>query len=608
MKILFRFNRQNSLLVSIKRLFTYTSNGRRKQLAALLVLLAISSLSEMISLGAVFPFLGALSNPNLVLSNPAFSPVLQLFKIDNSIQLVSLLTAIFIGTTVLSNCLRIIALQAQVRLSASIGSDFGYQVYEKTLKQSYNFHITHNSSDLMQTLIEDVYRLTQGILIPSLSVVTSSLIVLSLITALIIIDGYIAISAAAIIALVYIIIYQARKKVLRKNSNIIAQAGQQKIKFVQEGLGGIRDVLISNTQDFFLELYIKAERPLRQADATNVLIGQTPKFIVEAVAMSAIALLALGLGRDGNFDQVIPILGSLALGAKRLLPAIQELFSSITKIQSARTPLARVLDGLERTKDPIFALPKPTSALKLKDDVRLDHIWFRYTEDGDWTIRDLSLSITANTTVGFVGSTGSGKTTTTDLILGLLQPQRGTISVDGKPLEGERLRQWQMSVAHVPQSIFLADASIGENIAFAEPKDQIDFDQVRRAAKMAQVDEFIRSLPAGYDTYVGERGVRLSGGQRQRIGIARALYRQASVIIFDEATSALDNATEKEVMSAINSLGKHFTIILIAHRLSTVKQCDTIFELKQGKLIGQGSYQELLSSSSSFREMTLSSK
>jgi len=597
------------LLSSIIRLFSYTSVRRRKQLALLLVLLVIASVGEMISLGAVFPFLGALSNPNFILSDPKFSPFTQALQIETPTQLVNLLTAIFIATTVVANLFRIAALNAQVRLSASISSDFGCQIYENTLKQSYSFHVLQNSSDLMQTLLEDIYRLNQGILMPLLSIITSGLIILSLVSVLVVIDGFIAMSAAVIIGSVYYIIYKSRKRLLKRNSEIIAQAGQRRIKTVQEGIGGIRDVLIANSQHFFLDVYSKSERPLRQADATNVLIGQTPKFIVEAVAMSAIAVLALSLGKDGNFDQVIPILGSLALGAKRLLPTLQDFFSSVTKLQGARTPLARVLIGLERSQDPLLTLPSTNIAsLPLKKELRLEHIWFRYTEDSDWILRDLNLSIAANTTVGFVGSTGSGKTTTTDLILGLLKPQKGTILVDDQLLSGEYLRQWQKGVAHVPQSIFLADATIAENIAFAVPKDHIDFEQVRKAAIMAQVDDFIQSLPAAYDTYVGERGVRLSGGQRQRIGIARALYREASVIVFDEATSALDNATEKEVMSAINELGKRFTIILIAHRLSTVEKCDVIFELKHGELVGKGNYSDLLSSSPSFRAMASSSK
>jgi ATP-binding cassette subfamily B protein len=232
-------------------------------------------------------------------------------------------------------------------------------------------------------------------------------------------------------------------------------------------------------------------------------------------------------------------------------------------------------------------------------------VWFRYGDDSDWVLRGLDLTIAAKTTVAFVGSTGSGKSTTADLILGLLQPAKGMIWVDGAPLAGDRLRQWQGAVAHVPQQIYLSDSTLAENIAFGVPEQEIDYNQVRRAARLAQSDGFIEGLPAGYETYVGERGIRLSGGQRQRIGIARALYKRGvSVIVFDEATSALDSATEREVMAAIENLSGEFTIIMIAHRLSTVDRCDLVVELSRGRVVAQGNYQELLDQSVSFRQMT----
>jgi ATP-binding cassette subfamily B protein len=595
--------RSTSLVQDLRQLLTFVSRRRRRQLIGLLGLMVVSSLSEMVSLGAVFPFLGALSNPDQVLNAPAWQPLLMALGVTSQAQLVYWLAFAFIVAAIVANGLRWLTINVKVRLSAAIGSDLSNQIYQTTLQQPYSFHVRYNSSDLMQTITTDTNALTTSILTPLLTILTNILLSFSLIGALILIDGRIALGAAVILGGSYVMIYQVRKRLLKRNSKIIAAAGQNRIKAVQEGLGGIREVLIADHQDYFQQTFQRAEAAFKRAKAKNTLVAQTPKYIMEAIAMSAIALLALALGRNGDFSQAVPVLGSLSLGAKRLLPTLQELFRSIATVQGARTSLDRALVALKRPVDPLLRLPGAIEPLPLDRDLRLENIWFRYSEDADWVLRDLNLTIPTRSTVAFVGSTGSGKSTTADLIMGLLQPQKGTIRVDGLPLEGKRLRQWQRSIAHVPQSIFLIDATIAENIAFGIPKKQIDFKQVRKAARLAQVDDYISQLPAGYHSYVGERGIRLSGGQRQRIGIARALYREASVIVFDEATSALDNATEKEVMSAINGLSRQITVILIAHRLSTVEKCDAIFELNLGRLISEGNYEELISKSASFRSM-----
>lgn len=577
-----------SLISQLKNLWTYLNPRRRLQLGLLLILMIFSSVSEMVSLGAIFPFLTALSNPQVLFNQPKLKTLLMFLHIETSQELILFLSIGFIVTILFVNTTKLITLYVRVRLAASIGADISSQIYRDTLYQPYSFHIKHNTSDLIQTVTGDTQALTNNILIPLLTFCNDALLAPALIATLVVIDPRIALGTALMLGTAYLIIYRTRQKLLKQNSKVIVESGQKRIKAVQEGIGGIRDVLLNNSQHFFENTYITSERAYKKATSSNLIISQSPRYIIEALAMSAIILLALSLGNNGDFSQVVPVLGSLVLGAKKLLPTFQEGFFSLAKIQGSRASLSKVLVALSRKTD-LSLKNNSLNPLPFDREITLDHICFRYGQDTEWVLQDINLTIAAKTTVAFVGSTGSGKSTIADLILGLLQPQKGKITIDDLLLEGERLYQWQKNIAHVPQSIFLSDGSIAENIAFGVSLNQIDLAQVKKAAQLAQIDHFIETLPAQYDTYVGERGIRLSGGQRQRIGIARALYGDASVIVFDEATSALDNATEKEVMSAIESLSHQFTIILIAHRLSTVEKCDRIFELNKGRLVTKSS-------------------
>jgi ATP-binding cassette, subfamily B, bacterial PglK len=347
---------------------------------------------------------------------------------------------------------------------------------------------------------------------------------------------------------------------------------------------------------------------LRRAQGDNVFIAQSPRYAMEALGMMLIAALAYGLSRqDGVVATTLPILGALALGAQRLLPALQQGFGAWASIAGSQASLADTITLIDQPL-PAEMLQAAPAPLPFREAIRMRAVRFRYTDTGPWVLDGLDLIIPKGARVGLVGGTGSGKSTTLDLLMGLLSPTEGEVVIDGEPLRGSRIRAWQRTIAHVPQSINLADTTVAQNIAFGVPREAIDMQRVQQAAQQAQIAEFIESGPRAYDAFVGERGIRLSGGQRQRIGIARALYKRASVLVLDEATSALDNATERSVMDGIEALHRDLTILIIAHRLTTVRRCHTIVELQYGRVVAQDSYEKLLECSQSFRHMALASR
>ena len=366
------------------------------------------------------------------------------------------------------------------------------------------------------------------------------------------------------------------------NSAQMAKEQTQVVKALQEGLGGIRDVLLDGTQPAYCQIYQRADAPLRRAQASITFISQSPRFVMESIGMVLFAALALGMTQGSmGVLTALPTLGALALGAQRLLPALQQGYAAWSSIIGYQSSTQEVLELLDQPL-PHEASQSLPAHLPFKKSIQFDSVKFRYTTESPWVLDDLSFNISKGTRVGFVGKTGSGKSTCLDLLMGLLLPLSGRITVDGNVLDQRNLRSWQRNIAHVPQAIYLADTTLAENIAFGVTPEKIDMKRVREAARQAHIADFIESSPQGYQALVGERGIRLSGGQRQRIGIARALYKQAAVLVFDEATSALDHETEKAVMEAIEGLSADLTILIVAHRLTTLKKCTQIIDLNHG--------------------------
>jgi len=594
------------LISMLLQLWAHLSRRRQFQYALLVMLMLLSAFAEVISLGAVLPFLGVLITPNIVFEHPIVASLAPIFDIKSPDQLVLPLTILFVSIAVLAGAVRMLFMWTSTRLAYISAADLSIEVYRRTLYQPYQVHIARNSSEVIAGITGKVSA-ASNMLFTVLMFISSIVLLVSITGTLIVIDPVVAIISSTIFGVCYGLVSRLARQRLRNNSRRIAHEHTQVLKALNEGLGGIRDVLLNNTQTVYCDIYRRSDFPLRQAQGNNQFISSSPRFAMEAIGIALIAILAYFLSlQSGGIAKAVPVLGALALGAQRVLPALQQIYSSWSSIIGNQASLVDAVALLDQPlpSDYHATAPEP---MTFNDVIEIRNVKFHYTEDSPWILNELNISIPKGARIGVVGKTGSGKSTTMDLLLGLLSPSEGNFLVDGKPVSGASIRSWQQTIAHVPQAIYLSDASMAENIAFGVPRDDIDMARVKEAAHQAQIDEFIESQPNGYEALVGERGIRISGGQRQRIGIARAFYKQASVLVFDEATSALDNATEQSVMEAIDRLNPDLTIILIAHRLTTVQNCDSILQLDEGHVVAQGSYEQLMKSSPSFREMTKAS-
>ncbi len=579
----------------LRRLWVHITPQRRGQLGLLFLVMILASLAEVVSIGAVVPFLGVLTAPDRVFLHPLAQPLIQALSLTEPKQLLLPLTTAFAISALLSGVMRIVLLWALTRLSHAIGADFSISIYRRTLFQPYSVHVMRNTSEVIAGISKKTYGVVNHTLVPGLTICSSIFMMVFVLFALLRIDPIVAISAFAGFGAIYMMVISATKKVLVRDSQRVNHESNQVIKVLQEGLGGIRDVLIDGTQSTYCNSYRNADLPLRRAEANIAIISGFPRFGLESLGMILIAALAYSLAGDpSGITSAIPVLGALALGAQRLLPVMQQSYSSWSFIRGSHATLGDALDLLDQPL-PHHADAPPLSAIPFKHSITLNNLAFKYTENTPWVLQPgLNLSIPKGSRIGLIGATGSGKSTLLDILMGLLQSTKGSMSIDGINITEQNDRGWQAHIAHVPQAIFLSDSSIAENIAFGEPAEQIDYARVRQAAQKAQISETIESWSNQYNTAVGERGVRLSGGQRQRIGIARALYKQADVIVLDEATSALDDRTERAVMKAIENLGDDLTVIIVAHRLTTLKNCTQIVELEDGRIKRTGSYQNVI--------------
>jgi ABC-type bacteriocin/lantibiotic exporter with double-glycine peptidase domain len=582
-----------SFLFLINKLWSFLTSQRKKHFLLLLIFIIFSSFAEVVSIGAIFPFLAAITSPDKLFNNELFLFFFSNNYFDIKDNVLFYITILFCCIILLSGLIRMILWWLQTRICFGAGADFSYEIYKRTLYQPYEVHLSRNSSEVISGISNKVGSIIYSIILPLLTVFSSLLMILFIGSVLFFVDPYITVSSIIVFGFIYMSITYFSKNRINRDSKIIASESNFVFKALQEGLAGIRDVILDGSQQVYLEIYRNSDLPLRRAQGNIHLQSGLPRYFVETLGYIFIGLLAYFLAKNSsNPNVVVARLAVVAIGAQRLLPVIQQLYSSLTIIRGAKSNLIDVIDLLSQK----IQNSKPRSKNNdfiFTDNINFNNIFFKYSETEKFIFSDISFDIFKGERVGIIGTTGCGKTTLLDLIMGLLAPTSGDIIVDGVPLNSNNLEYWRENIAHVPQNIFLSDATIFENIAFGIPFADIDHNQVIEAAKQAKIYDTIMNMQYGFKTSVGERGIRLSGGQRQRIGIARALYKKATIIIFDEATSALDNSTESELMQEIDDLDSSLTLILVAHRLSTLKSCNVIFEISNGKINRLGDYNSL---------------
>ncbi|MCF8173221.1 MAG: ABC transporter ATP-binding protein/permease [Candidatus Methylopumilus sp.] len=585
-----------SLLQMLCELWVHVDQGRRLQLAGLCLLMLLSTLAELISLGAVFPFLGALAAPEKLFFDPRLEPSIRALGLVNPNQLLLPLTLFFCIAVTLSAGTRMALLWVQTRVSFAIGADLGVKAYRNTMYQPYSVHVARNSAEVIAGIMNKVGLLVFISIQPVLNLISTGLLLCAITTLLLVVEPLITASVFTGFGLCYLLISRLCKPQLLQDGVRITEGQNHLLKSLQEGLGGIRDILIGGTQEVYLKVFRDTDLKLRRSSANIIIISSLPRFVMEAFATVLIAVIAFFMVyRSQGFQEAIPVLGALALGGQRLLPLLQQIYSSLTAMQGGKAVFADSLALLSQSM-PTERIDHGVVPLPFKHEIALRDVKFRYAERAPWILSGINLEIKRGSRIGLIGVTGSGKSTLIDILLGLMPPSEGALTVDNITIDDSNSRSWQSRITHVPQSIFLIDANIAENIAFGTPRDKIDLVRVKVAAERAQLASSIEKWPEGYLTMVGERGIRLSGGQRQRIGIARAIYKEADVLVFDEATSALDSETESAVINAIKSLDKGLTIVVIAHRPSALKDCDKIIEISNGIITRSGSYRQFYDS------------
>lgn len=595
------------MISTLSKLLDLLTPRERRQSYLLLCMIIVMGLLDVIGVASIMPFMSVLTNPEVIQTNKYLAAVYKKIGSTDNQTFIFFLGIMVLLTLVVSIAFKAFTTYAMLRFGHMRNYSLSRRLVEGYLHQPYEWFLNRNSSDLGAAILSEVGQVVTGALIPMIKLIANGVVVLFLLTLIVVIDPMLATIVTLVLGVAYAVIYLLMRGYLGRIGLDRVKANQERFKVVNEAFGGIKDVKISGLENSFLQQYQgPAERFARRLAASQI-GAQLPRFALEIVTFGGMLLVVLYLmAGTGGLQQVLPLIALYAFAGYRLMPALQQVYTQLSALRFSAPGLVSLHKDLkEFASDNILSgIHKTAPSIDFVHELKLANIIYTYPRTNRPSLNELSLEIPVHTTIGIVGATGSGKTTVVDIVLGLLRPDKGQLLVDDALIDFENVRSWQNKLGYVPQQIYLADNSVAANIAFGVPSNQIDYNAVENAARIANLHNFVTNqMPKGYETVIGERGVRLSGGQRQRIGIARALYHDPEVLILDEATSALDNLTEQAVMGAVHNLGHSKTIILIAHRLTTVRNCDQIFFLHNGQLVGKGNYSELIEKNTNFRTM-----
>ncbi len=602
------------MIKQIFQIFSLLEKKQQKKIIYLQFLILLTACMEVVSLFAVAPFISILSDFDLIYKDGYVSYIYNYFNFQSPKNFLFFFALFFLSILLISSLIHMFTIWVVSTNSIKMGTTLGNRLFSFYLNQEWLFHVKSNSAQLINKIAHESDRITLGIIQPAMMINAKVAVSFFLIVAMIIFNPLVALIVGIILGISYLLIFSYVKNTVLKHGEIISQAQESRYKLMSEGFGGVKEVLISGRQSFFSNNFEKSSNHWADAVGKNQAIGQLPRYIVELIAFSIIVGFVVYLtskGNENNFNAIFPVLSIYALGGIKLLPAFQAIFSYLTAIKANIHAYENIKENLieakkQNTKNPIVKSFTKGKEIELNDELIFNNVNFRYLDDkqkDNFNLTNLNLSIKKKQTIGIVGRSGSGKSTIIDLIAGLILPDSGEILIDKKKIDKNNKMSWQKNVSLVSQSIYLADTSIKENIAFGIPLSEIDNEKILSTIEMSQLKDFVNQLPNGINTMIGERGVQLSGGQRQRIGIARSLYADSNLIIFDEATSSLDGLTEEAVIKSINNIQNIKTVVIVAHRLASVKNCHIIYFIDKGKIVDSGTFDELTNRNELFRKM-----